>query len=110
MHIDISGHHVDVTTALKEYVETKLARLERHYDNVTDVHVVLEVEKDRHQAEATVQVTGSKLFAHAVSANMYAAVDALADKLDRQVRRHKEKVTDHHRSEGGIKAHPPEEV
>lgn len=103
MHIDITGHHVDVTDALREYVENKISRIERHYDNVTGVHVVLEVEKERQQAEATVQLPGSRVFAHAVNENMYAAIDALADKLDRQVRRHKEKTTDHHRSEGGLR-------
>ena len=104
MHIDISGHHVDITPAMREYVETKMERIERHFDNVTNTHVVLEVEKLRHRAEATLHVAGSKLFAQSVEENMYAAIDSLVDKLDSQVRKHKEKMTDHHRAEGGLKS------
>ena len=104
MHIDISGHHVDVTAAMRKYVLNKMGRIERHFDNVTDTHVVLEVEKLRHRAEATVHVAGSKLFAQSVEENMYAAIDSLVDKLDVQVRKHKEKKTDHHRAEGGLRS------
>ena len=86
---------------------TKLARLERHFDHVTNVHVVLSVERERHRAEATVHVTGRELFADAIEGEMYAAIDALADKLDRQIKRYKEKTTDHHRESGGLKANPP---
>lgn len=103
MHIILSGHHVDVTDALRSYVNDKMGRLERHFDNVTELHVVLSVEKLQQKAEATVHLSGNKLHADAVDADMYAAIDALVDKLDRQVKKHKEKVTDHHRSEGSIK-------
>lgn len=103
MHIDISGQHVEVTEALKEYVLGKMQKIERHFDHVTDAHVVLQVEKQRQIAEATVHVSGSKLFAQAVDENMYAAIDALVDKLDKQVRRHKEKIKDHHRADGRLK-------
>ena len=102
MQINLSGHHVDVTPALKDYVTSKLQRLERHFDQVTRAHVVLTIEKLRQKAEATIHIAGGHLFADAVDEDMYAAIDALADKLDRQVRRHKDKLT-RHRQYGGTK-------
>lgn len=96
MEINLSGHHVDITPALRSYVDNKLERLERHFDHATDVHVILSVEKLRHKAEARMHVTGNQLFADATDGNMYAAIDSLMDKLDRQVKRFKEKQTDHH--------------
>ena len=103
MQINVSGHHVEVTPALRNYVNTKFQRLVRHFDNATQAHVVLTVEKLHQKAEATIHVSGGNLFADAVDGDMYAAIDALADKLHRQLKRHKEKLTDHHRAEGGIK-------
>ena len=103
MQINLSGHHIDVTPALKGYVSSKLKRLERHFDHVTNTNVVLSVEKTRQKAEATVHVSGGSLHAEAVEGDMYAAIDALADKLDRQIKRHKEKLTNHHEKEGGLK-------
>lgn len=103
MQLDVSGHHVDVTEALKEYVKTKFDRLERHFDIATHAHVILTVEKLDQKAEATVHVSGGNLFADAVDSDMYAAIDALADKLDRQLKRHKEKLTRHHRGAKGGK-------
>ncbi|TCK17556.1 putative sigma-54 modulation protein [Thiogranum longum] len=100
MQIDITGHHVEITEPMRAYVAEKFQRLERHFDHVTDVHVVLSVEKLRHTAEATIHITGGKLFAEDTEENMYAAIDGLTDKLDRQIKKHKEKLTDHHRSEG----------
>ena len=97
MQISVTGHHLDVTEALRNYVETKFEKLERHFDHVTDVHVILGLEKINHKAEATVQISGAKLFAEDQQEDMYAAIDGLIDKLDRQVRKHKEKITDHHR-------------
>ena len=102
MQINLSGHHVEITTPLREYVNSKMERLERHFDQVTDIHVVLDVEKLRHKAEATMHISGGDIFADAVEENMYAAIDSLVDKLDRQLKKHKEKITDHHRSEGSI--------
>lgn len=104
MQINLSGHHVELTPALRSYVESKLKRLERHFDHVTKAHVVLTVERIQQKAEATVRVSGGNLHAVATDGDMYAAIDALADKLDRQVKRHKEKLSDHHRQEGGLKA------
>ena len=102
MQLNLTGHHVDLTEPMRDYVNSKMERLERHFDHVTDVHVVLSVEKTRHKAEATMNVSGGKLFADSVKEDMYAAIDGLVDKLDRQVKKHKEKLTDHHRSEGSI--------
>jgi putative sigma-54 modulation protein len=96
MQLNVTGHHVDVTTSLKGYVEKKLDRIVRHSDHVIDVHCILTVEKLRHKAEATVALSGATVYADATDADMYAAIDALADKLDRRVKKHKEKLTDHH--------------
>jgi len=104
MQVDVSGHHVDVSQALKSYVKTKFTRLERRFDIATHAHVVLTVDKLDQKAEATVRVSGGNLFADATDADMYAAIDALADKLDRQLKRHKEKLTEHHRSEKGSRS------
>jgi putative sigma-54 modulation protein len=99
MQINLTGHHVDLTQALRDYVNDKFERLERHFDNVIDVHVILTVEKLQQKAEATMLVSGNNLFADATNQDMYAAIDALVDKLDRQVVKHKEKLKDHHRAE-----------
>jgi putative sigma-54 modulation protein len=97
MQINISGHHVEVTQALKDYVHTKIEKLERHFDNITNVQVTLTVEKQVQKAEATMHAAGAELHAHAEvdDDNMYAAIDGLADKLDRQLLKHKEKTTSH---------------
>lgn len=96
MDVTVAGHHVDVTDSLREYVVTKMARLERHSDQMTDIHCILTVEKLEHRAEATIHLNGGTVHADSVEENMYAAVDTLIDKLDRQVKKHKEKLTDHH--------------
>jgi len=106
MQIDVTGQHLDVTPALRDYITGKLERLERHFDKVTNVHAVLSVEKLRKKAEATINVNGASLHANAEDEDMYAAIDALVDKLDRQIKKHKEKITDHHRSEGSLKKAP----
>ena len=95
MQINIDGHHVDLTDSMREYLTTKLSRIERHFDQVVDVHVVLNVEKQRQMVEATVHVAGNNIHAHSESDDMYAAIDALLDKLDRQIKKHKEKLTNH---------------
>ena len=99
MDVTVAGHHVDVTESLREYVELKMARLERHSDQMTDIHCILTVEKLEHRAEATIHLSGGTIHADSVEENMYAAVDTLIDKLDRQVIKHKEKLTDHHARE-----------
>ena len=97
MQIDITGHHVEITAALRDYTMEKMARLERHFDKVSKVHVILGVEKLLHRAEATVSANGDNLFANAEEQDMYAAIDALIDKLDRQANKLKEKRIDQHR-------------
>lgn len=94
MQVNLTGHHVEITPALRSYVEKKLARILRHADQVIDVHCVLTVEKLRQQAEATVRLAGATVHATAVHDDMYASIDLLTDKLDEQVRRHKEKHRD----------------
>jgi putative sigma-54 modulation protein len=95
MQINLTGHHVDVTDALKGYVDNKFERLARHFDHVINAHVILSVEKLAQKAEATLHVNGGKLFADSVHEDMYAAIDTLIDKLDRQILRHKEKKSSH---------------
>jgi putative sigma-54 modulation protein len=93
--INVSGHHVEVTTPLREYVESKFERLQRHFDQITNTQVTLIVEKLVQKAEATVHISGADIFAQAESDDMYAAIDALADKLDRQLIKHKQKHRGH---------------
>lgn len=99
MRIETHGQQLDISPALREYVETRLARLERHYDQPFDIRVLLTVDKPNHCAEATVNLRGQTLHADAKEADMYAAIDALADKLDRMLMKHKSKSVDHHRGE-----------
>ena len=99
MQINLSGHHVELTDALRSYVNDKLQRLERHFDNMIDVHVILAVEKLQQKAEASMNLGGNQIYADAINEDMYAAIDALVDKLDRQVIKHKEKTKDHHKAE-----------
>lgn len=94
MQVNVSGHHLDITDALKSYVDTKLERLERHFDRITNVNVILKVEKQRQKAEATIRISGGEVFADAQAEDLYAAIDLLADKLDRQLIKRKEKSKD----------------
>ncbi len=95
MQVNLTGHHVDITDSMRTYVDEKIAKLERHFDHVTNVHVILSVEKLNRKAEATVHIAGADVFADSVHEDMYAAIDGLIDKLDRQVLRHKEKTNSH---------------
>ena len=103
MQIAISGHQMEITKPLKKYVTDKLGRIQRHFDNVTNTTIVLHVEKTRHLAEATVSAKGAMLHANAEAEDMYAAIDTLIHRLDSQIRKHKEKSTDHHRQGGALK-------
>jgi putative sigma-54 modulation protein len=101
MNLTISGHHLEVTPALREYVLTKLDRVTRHFDQVVDVNVLLTVEKQkekekRQRAEVTLHTKGKDIFVETADEDLYAAIDQLMDKLDRQVVRHKDKLQDHH--------------
>jgi putative sigma-54 modulation protein len=101
MNLTISGHHLEVTPALREYVLTKLDRVTRHFDQVVDITVLLTVEKQkekerRQKAEVTLHVKGRDIYVEHASEDLYAAIDTLMDKLDRQVMRHKDRVQNHH--------------
>ena len=99
MRIETHGQQIEVTNALREYVESKLARLKRHFDQPLDVRTQLSLDKPDHKAEATINISGRVLHADASAIDMYAAIDLLADKLDRLLVKHKEKIVDHHRGE-----------
>ena len=97
MNLQISGHHIEVTPALHEYATGKLERVTRHFDHVIDVNVILSVEKLKQKAEVTVHLSGKDIYVESIDEDLYAAIDTLADKLDRQVQKHKQKLQDHHR-------------
>lgn len=98
MQLNLTGHHVEITDALRKYVDEKFERVQRHFDKVTNTHVILSVDNVRHKAEATVNMSGNNIFAEHIEEDMYAAIDGLIDKLDRQVKKHKEKIKDHHKA------------
>ncbi|MFZ9709256.1 MAG: ribosome hibernation-promoting factor, HPF/YfiA family [Steroidobacteraceae bacterium] len=100
MQISVTGHHVEVTPSLRAYIDKKMDRIVRHFDHLLDVHYVLSVEKLRQKAEATLMDRGGDIHADAEADDMYAAIDALTDKLDRLVKKRKEKDADHHALEG----------
>ncbi|GHD61630.1 ribosome hibernation-promoting factor, HPF/YfiA family [Jeongeupia chitinilytica] len=95
MNLNISGHHLEVTPAIRDYITSKLDRVARHFDAVIEVGVVLSVERLQQKIEATVHVPGKDIHVEAIDEDMYAAIDALADKLDRQIVKHKEKRNGH---------------
>ncbi|MFC4159919.1 ribosome hibernation-promoting factor, HPF/YfiA family [Chitinimonas lacunae] len=91
MNLTINGHHLDITPAIRDYVESKLERVTRHFDHVIDMHVTMSVDKLQQKVEVNVHLRGKDIHVEAIEADMYAAIDVLADKLDRQVIKHKEK-------------------
>ncbi len=95
MQINLTGHHIEITDALRSFVNDKFERLNRHFDHINNVHVILSVEKLRQKAEAKLNVNGGEIFADCEDGDMYAAIDLLMDKLDRQVKKHKEMMRDH---------------
>lgn len=92
MQVSISGHHIEITKALRDYVNNKIDRLERHFEHITNIHVILSVEKHMQKAESTIHAGGAEIFAEAESDDLYNAIDQLADKLDRQLIKKKEKT------------------
>jgi len=104
MRIEISGHQMDVTPALREYAENKIGRLAKHFEQHLDTRMILSVDNLEHKAEATVSVPGKTLFADSLAADMYAAIDLLADKLDRLVIKQKEIFKNHHRGESAARS------
>ena len=99
MNLKISGHHIEITPALHDYATSKLERVIRHSDHVIDVNVTLSVEKLKQKAEVTVHLPGKDIYVESIGEDLYAAIDILADKLDRQVQKRKEKLQDHHRGQ-----------
>ena len=95
MNLHLSGHHLEITPAMREYVTSKLSRITRHFDHVIDVNVILSVEKLRQKIEASVHLSGKDIHVESYDPDMYAAIDNLADKLDRQIIKHKEKSFEH---------------
>ncbi|MDR0565409.1 MAG: ribosome-associated translation inhibitor RaiA [Azoarcus sp.] len=95
MNLNITGHHVEVTDAIRSYASEKIDRAVRHYDAVTSVNVILSVDKLNQKAEATVHVRGKDIHVESIDADLYAALDALADKLSRQMQKHKQKIAEH---------------
>jgi putative sigma-54 modulation protein len=96
MQLDITGRHIEVTDALRQHVVNKVSKIEDHFDLVTNIHCILTVEKLQHKAEATINADGKRIYADATDDNMYVAIDTLAHKLNRRVRKHKEKLKKHH--------------
>jgi len=95
MNLQLTGHHLEITPSIRGYVTSKLERITRHFDNVIDVNVILSVDKLQQRIEANVHVRGRDIFCESIDENMYAAIDNLVDKLDRQIIKHKEKIVDH---------------
>ena len=95
MQLHISGHHLDITSAIKQHTNEKLSKIKHHFDNVMNVNMILEVQKDVQKAEATIHLSGADLFAKAQSTDMYASIDQLINKLDSQIIKHKEKLHNH---------------
>jgi putative sigma-54 modulation protein len=95
MNLSITGHHLDVTPAIREYIQTKIARVTRHFDHVIDTQVMLSVEPLKHRAEITMHVRGKDIHCEAIEDNLYAAIDVLIDKVDRKVVQHKNRTQNH---------------
>ena len=99
MQLTITGHQLEVTDPIREYIDTKFERIKRHFDQVLNVHVIISVEKVRHKSEATMHIGGKDFFAESTEDHLYKSIDLLVDKLDKQIRRHKDKMTNHHNVE-----------
>jgi putative sigma-54 modulation protein len=108
VNLNVTGHHLQVTPAIRDYVATKLARIKHHFDHVIDVNVILSVEKLLQKVEASVHIRGRDIFCEASDSDMYAAIDSLIDKLDRTIIRHKEKNLQHRHDDASIKHRAPQ--
>ena len=95
MNLHLTGHHLEITPAIRDYVSGKLQRITHHFDHVIDVNVILTVEKLQQKIEANVHVSGKDIFCESTASDMYAAIDSLADKLNRSILKHKEKFLGH---------------
>ena len=96
MNLNITGHHLDVTPAIRAYIHTKMSRVVRHSDHVIDTQVFLSLEPLKHRAELTLHIRGKDIHCEAAEDNLYAAIDLLVDKVDRKVLQHKSRTQDHH--------------
>jgi putative sigma-54 modulation protein len=99
MNLNMTGHHVEITPSMRQYVSSKMTRINRHFDHVIDVNMILTVEKLRQRIEANVHLSGKDIFVESEDHDMYAAIDLLVDKLDRQILKHKEKIKNKHDGE-----------
>jgi putative sigma-54 modulation protein len=108
MNLHLTGHHIEITPAIREYISGKFARITHHFDHVIDVNVILSVEKLQRRIEASVHVRGRDIFCESADADMYAAIDVLADKLDRTIIKHKEKSLGHRHDGPALKRLPGE--
>ena len=108
MNLNLTGHHLPITPAIRQYVASKLERITHHFDNVIDVTVIMSVDKLQQKVEATVHVRGRDIFCEATAHDMYAAIDGLVDKLDRTILKHKEKTLSHRHDGTPIKQQPAE--
>jgi len=104
MNLHITGHHLEITPAIRDYATEKFNKIKRHFDQVMDISIILSVEKLQQKAEATIHISGKDLFAECEDENLYAAIDALVDTMDRQVKKHKEKLADRRHDETGSQA------
>ena len=95
MQLNLSGHHLEITSTIRQHASDKLTKIKHHFDNVMNVNLILEVQKDLQKAEATIHVSGADLFAKAQSSDMYVSIDQLINKLDSQIIKHKEKLHNH---------------
>jgi putative sigma-54 modulation protein len=96
MNLNVTGHHLEITSAIRDYVSSKMSRIDRHFEHVIDVSMILSVDKLRQKIEANVHLSGKDIFVESEDSDMYAAIDLLVDKLDRQIIKHKEKVKNKH--------------
>ncbi|RUM80780.1 MAG: ribosome-associated translation inhibitor RaiA [Candidatus Thioglobus sp.] len=98
MQLSISGHHLDITEAIKQHSIEKLSKIKHHFDHLININMILGVDKDVQKAEATIHISGADLFAKAESDNLYVSIDQMVNKLDSQIKKHKEKLNDHRKN------------
>ena len=103
MNLHLTGHHLEITPAIRGYISSKLERITHHFDHVIDVNVILSLEGLQRRIEATVHLSGKDIFCESAAADMYAAIDGLVDKLDRTIIKHKEKSLARRHGEGAPK-------
>jgi len=108
MNLHLTGHHLEITPPIRDYVANKLQRITNHFDHVIDVNVIMSVEKLKQKVEASVHVRGKDIFCESIDADMYAAIDGLVDKLERSIRKHKEKNLNHRHNSAPIKSQDAE--